>query len=187
MDQWINGSMERNRKRKMKRLPLLINVMLFAAICALISFWAMKVFNPKPRNLEAPKMVAPFEPAVGQWGPVFGQDATGQNVPSIFALKGVVYAQRAADSVALIVVDGKPGVAVPIGKEFAPNIKLLEVYATYIVVSESGVSRRIDVPPVTPGAVSPSFAPVTTITAQPLQQPMQPQPQQVQQVQQAVQ
>jgi general secretion pathway protein C len=177
--------MERDRKKKMKRLPLLINVMLFAAICALISFWAMKVFNPKPRNLTAPTMVTPFEPAVGQWGPVFGQDNAVQNAPSIFALKGVVYSERASEGIALIVVDGKPGLAVPIGKEFAPNIKLLEVHATYIMISEAGVSRRVDVPPVTPGSLTPNFVPSAQMTAQPLPQPIQQQP--VQPSQQAIQ
>jgi general secretion pathway protein C len=166
-----------NQKEKMKRLPLIITIILFACLCALISFGAMRAFNPKPRMLSAPVTSTPFEPAMGQWGPVFGRDQAVQNAPSIFALKGVVYSSRVGESLALVVVDDKPGMAIAVGKEIIPNVKLMEVHPTYVVVSESGISRRIDMPPVTPGANTKSnFSPPLPVTEQPMQ-PMQTQQQ----------
>ncbi|MBR7798415.1 type II secretion system protein N [Undibacterium fentianense] len=142
-----------------KRLPIILNIILFGLLCAVLSFWGLQIFKPKIRPIQAPVVVDSFEPAVGQWGSMFGLSAVAESAPSSYQLKGVIVAAKPADSVAIIVVDGKPNFAVKIGKELMPGVKLEEVHASYVMVSESGVPRRIDLPVVPQGGGSQNLAP----------------------------
>lgn len=130
----------------MKRLPLLINTILFIAICMLLSYWAMQMFKPKPRPIAAPAGVEVVAPATGQWGNFFGVNAVHENAPSSYQLKGVIVAAKEKDSAAIIAVEGKPTYAIGIGKELSSGVKLQEVHTTHIVVSENGIPKRIDLP-----------------------------------------
>ena len=65
-------------------------------------------------------------------------------------VKGVIVAPRVADSAAIIVLDGKPNFILGVGKELSPGVKLKEVHRDHIIVEESGMQRRIDVPPAPP-------------------------------------
>lgn len=130
----------------MKRLPLLLNVILFALLCMVISYWAIQIFQPKLRPVVAPVIAESFEPGVGQWGNVFGQAPVASVAPSNYQLKGVVVAARASDSAAIIVTEGKPPLAIGIGKEIASNVTLQEVHTDHIMVSEAGMQKRIDLP-----------------------------------------
>ena len=130
----------------MKRLPLLINVVLFAMLCMVLTYWGMKIFKPTIRPIQAPVTVDNYEPSVGQWGDLFGQSAVAQTAPSSYQLKGVIVSPRNRDSVAIIVIEGQPSFTIGIGKEFTPGVTLREVHADHVIVSEAGVSRRIDLP-----------------------------------------
>jgi general secretion pathway protein C len=130
----------------MKRLPLLINVVLFAMLCVVLTFWGMKIFKPTIRPIQAPVSVENYEPSVGQWGDLFGQSAVAQTAPSSYQLKGVILAPRSRDSVAIIAVEGQTNFTIGIGKELMPGVRLSEVHADHVIVSESGISRRIDLP-----------------------------------------
>lgn len=130
----------------MKRLPLILNFILFALLCMVISFWAIQIFQPKLRPVVAPVIAESFDPAVGQWGSVFGQAPVVGIVPSNYQLKGVIVAHHARDSVAIIVTEGKPPMSIGIGKELASNVTLQEAHSDHIVVSEAGVTKRIDLP-----------------------------------------
>lgn len=134
----------------MKRLPILVNVVLFAALCAVLAFWGMRFFAPMLRPVAAPTVAASYEPAVGQWGSLFGQAAVVEAGPSNYQVKGVIVAPRVADSAAIIVLDGKPNFILGVGKELSPGVKLKEVHRDHIIVEESGMQRRIDVPPAPP-------------------------------------
>ena len=57
----------------MKRLPLMINILLFALLCMVLSYWGLQIFKPKIRPIQAPVSVENYEPSVGQWGNMFGQ------------------------------------------------------------------------------------------------------------------
>lgn len=131
----------------MKRLPLFINLCLFAALCAALSFWGLHIFKPKIRPIAAPVMTDAFEPAVGQWGSWFGQAAVAEAAPSNFQLRGVIVAKREKDSAAIIAVDGRPTLIIGVGKELAPGVVLQGVHADHIMVAEAGAPRRIDLPP----------------------------------------
>jgi general secretion pathway protein C len=130
----------------MKRLPLLVNVLLFAMLCVTLTFWGMKVFKPTIRPIQAPVNVENYEPNVGQWGDLFGQSAIAQAAPSSYQLKGVIVAPRSRDSVAIIAVEGQSNFIIGIGRDLMPGVSLREVHADHVIVSESGISRRIDLP-----------------------------------------
>ncbi len=131
----------------MKRLPLFINLCLFAALCAVLSFWGLHIFKPKIRPIAAPVMAETFEPAVGQWGSWFGQTAVAEAAPSNYQLRGVIVAKREKDSAAIIAVDGRPTLIIGVGKELSPGVVLKEVHTDHIMVLEAGAPRRIDLPP----------------------------------------
>jgi general secretion pathway protein C len=160
----------------MKRLPALMNVISFALLCAVLSYWGLQIFKPKIRPIAAPVMTASYEPAVGQWGSLFGQSAVAQAAPSNYQLKGLIVAPRAKDSAAIVTVDGKPTMTIGIGKELSGGVVLTEVHADYIMVTESGISRRIDLPPVPAHTgiveVAPNFAPMPTPAPMPAPMPM---------------
>lgn len=138
----------------MKRLPLYLSLILVLALCSVVAFWGLRLFAPKPRLVAAPVAVASYEPGVGQWGNLFGQSAIAEAAPSNYQVRGVIVAPRAVDSAAIIAIDGKPTFTVAIGKELSPGVKLTEVHVDHVMVTESGMPRRIDVPaapPITPG------------------------------------
>ncbi len=130
----------------MKRLPLMINILLFALLCMVLSYWGLQIFKPKIRPIQAPVSVESYEPSVGQWGNMFGQSAVAEAAPSSYQLKGVIVARHPRDSVAIIMVEGKPNFTIGIGKELMPGVKLQEVHSDHVVVSESGNTRRIELP-----------------------------------------
>lgn len=132
----------------MKRLPLLVNICLFACLCALLAFWGLHLFKPKIRPVAAPVINAPFEPAMGQWGAWFGQTAVPDAAPSSYQLRGVIVAKLAKDSAAIIAVEGRPNLIIGVGKELSPGVVLQQVQADHIMVLEAGMERRIDLPPV---------------------------------------
>jgi general secretion pathway protein C len=102
------------------------------------------------------------------------------------------------DSVAIIVAEGSPPMALKVGKELVPGVKLAEVHPRYVMLSDGGVMKRIDLPadtrtggagggmpaggsappggepPVSAGAVA---EPVQEPQQQPQPQPQPPQPQ----------
>ena len=148
----------------MKRLPLFINLCLFAALCAVLSFWGLHIFKPKIRPIAAPVVSETFEPAVGQWGSWFGQAAVAEAAPSNYQLRGVIVAKQQKDSAAIIAVDGRPTLIIGIGKDLAPGVVLQEVHADHIMVVEAGAPRRIDLPPT---VILPGVNPVSAVQAPP--------------------
>lgn len=130
----------------MKKLPLFVNFVLFIALCASASFWALRLFKPQSRDLAAPAAIADFEPAPGQWGSLFGRSAIASAPASNYAVKGVVVARHAADSVAILIADGKPAQTIAIGGALSPGVFLQEVHESYIVILENGISKRVDLP-----------------------------------------
>ncbi|MFZ6817979.1 type II secretion system protein N [Undibacterium sp. Ji22W] len=136
----------------MKRLPLVINIILFSLVCVLLSYWGLQIFKPTIRPMQAPIIVDSFEPNVGQWGNLFGTPARTESAPSSYQLKGVIVAPRASDSVAIIVIEGKPNFTIGVGKELMAGVSLKEVHSDHVIVSESGISRRIELPVPAPHA-----------------------------------
>ena len=129
----------------MKRLPVLISFVLFIALCAAIAYWAMQLFKPAVRPVAAPPPVS--QPAIGVEAALglFGGNASIA-VASNFQLKGVIVAKAARESVAVLSADGKPAQAIASGAEIAPGVTVKEVHAQYVLLSESGVIKRVELP-----------------------------------------
>lgn len=165
----------------MKRLPLLFTVLAVAALSASLAYWGLQLFKPQQRAIAPPPLQLAAPPSVDAAKGLFGGQITVAAV-SNYQLKGVV-AARGNDSAAILTVDGKPAVAAAVGREVAPGVTVQEVHPKYVLLSEGGVIKRIDLasdagvgstmaPPVPGQPQQPPMMP----PQQPLQQPPQPQP-----------
>jgi general secretion pathway protein C len=162
----------------MKRLPLFVTVLAVVLLSASLAYWGLQLFKPQQRAIAAP----PVQPALalnidaakGLFG---GQIAVA--AVSNYQLKGVV-AARGDDSAAILSVDNKPAVALAIGKEVLPGVLVKEVHPRYVLLSEGGVIKRVDLPSdagVSSGPAGLPGQPMPAPTPQPIQ-PIQPVPQQ---------
>jgi len=63
-----------------------------------------------------------------------------------FQLKGVVVASDPAESVAILAASGKPPRAFSTNAEVVPGVTVKEVHNSYVLLSESGVIKRVELP-----------------------------------------
>ena len=134
----------------MKRLPLVMSFVIFILFCMSLSYWGMQVFKPKVRSVNAPVNTSSFEPGEGQWGSLFGRNPLVEAAASNYQLKGVVVAVHSLGSAAILSADGKPSQTIAVGKELSPGVILKEVHESYIVISEAGLIKRVELPQPTP-------------------------------------
>lgn len=128
-----------------KRLPLFLSFILFIALCVSVTFWGMQFFKPSTR-VDAPQTFAPApEPSLSAGGALFGGRMVAA-ATSNFQLKGVVAARPGNQGVAILSADGKPAQAVGIGEEVTPGVSLKEVHPLYVLLSEGGALKRVDLP-----------------------------------------
>ena len=131
----------------MKRLPLLAVFILFLALCASAAYWGMQLFKPPVRNVApavvVPRVDAPLVAATGLFG---GGGGMAVATASNFSLTGVVVSGNARESVAIVSVDGKPGKAVRVNAELQPGVVIKEVHPQFIMLSDSGITRRVELP-----------------------------------------
>lgn len=140
----------------MKRLPLISTVLALAALSASCAYWALQLYQPPQRPIAAPPPAAVVEPPIEAATTLFGGQQVAAAV-SNYQLTGVV-AAGGADSAAIIVADGKTPQAVKVGKEVAPGVVVKEVRARYVMLSDGGVMKRLDLPEAKPAAVTPDTA-----------------------------
>jgi general secretion pathway protein C len=125
----------------MKRLPVLLSLLALLALSASIAYWVLQLYHPpQPPMVAAPEATLP-EPPIDAAATLFGGQAAAA-VAANYQLTGVVSAGR--DSVAIIVAEGSPPKALRIGKEIAPGVTVSEVHPRYVMLSDSGVMKRID-------------------------------------------
>ncbi|MYM21435.1 hypothetical protein GTP46_02080 [Duganella sp. FT135W] len=161
----------------MKRLPLIVTVLAVVLLSASLAYWGLQLFKPQQRAIAAPPPAPPLGINLDAAKGLFGGQVSVVAV-SNYQLKGVV-AARGEDSAAIISVDNKPAVALAVGKEVVPGVIVKEVYPKYVVLSEGGVMKRIELPsdagvssgPATlPGQMGPLPATVPQPVVQPPQQ-----------------
>lgn len=129
----------------MKRWPLVATFVLFIAACVSAAYWAMQLFKPPVRPVAAPPQTVQIAPRLDAAAALFGGHPTIA-VASNFQLKGVVVAGNAAESIAILAAGGKPAQVVKANEEVAPGIKVTEVHPRYVLLSESGVVKRVELP-----------------------------------------
>ena len=129
----------------MKRWPLITTFVLFIALCVSAAYWAMPLFKPQQREVaSSPPSSQPaprLEAAAGLLG---GRSSFA--VASNFQLKGVVVASDPAESVAILTSNGKPAQAIRTNAEVMPGVTVKEVHNRYVLLSEGGVIKRVDLP-----------------------------------------
>ena len=158
----------------MKRLPLLLSFLFFVALCASATYWTLQLWRPPARPVTAPIAGAGNDLSADAAAGLFGGRPAAVSVASNYQLKGVVLAGNGRESVAILSADGKPAQAVGIGMEFQPGVSIKEVHAQYILLSESGVIKRVTLPE---AAVSQQAAFVPAAMSSPPPAPMQMAPQ----------
>lgn len=129
----------------MKRWPLVATFVLFIAACVSAAYWAMQLFKPPVRPVAAPPQTVQIAPRLDAAAALFGGRPTIA-VASNFQLKGVVVAGNAAESIAILAAGGKPAQVVKTNEEVAPGIKVTEVHPRYVLLSEGGVVKRVELP-----------------------------------------
>lgn len=127
----------------MKRLPLIASFVLFVALCASTAYWAMQLFKPPMRPVAAPPQALAIAPRLDAAETLFSGRHTVV-VTSSFQLKGVIVAANEAQSVAILAVGGKPSQAVKNNAEVLPGVRVKEVHSNYVLLSEGGVMKRVE-------------------------------------------
>ena len=129
----------------MKRLPLITSFVLFIALCASSAYWAMQLFRPPQRAVAAAPRTAQPAVRLDAAASLLGGRSTAA-VASNFQLKGVVVAGDPAESVAILAANGKPPQAIRTDKEVVPGVTVKEINSRYVLLSEGGVIKRVDLP-----------------------------------------
>jgi general secretion pathway protein C len=125
----------------MKRLPLLFTLLALIFLAVSATYWGMQLYKPQQRPIAAAPPAAVPEPSPDAAATLFGGQAVA-NVATNYQLTGIVAAGR--DSVAIIVAEGQPPKALKVGHELSPGVSISEVHPRYIMLSEGGVMKRID-------------------------------------------
>jgi general secretion pathway protein C len=125
----------------MKRLPLLFTLLALIFLAASATYWGMQLYKPQQRPIAAVAPASLPEPSPDAAATLFGGQAVA-NVAANYQLTGIISAGR--DSAAIIVAEGQPPKALKVGRELAPGVSISEVHARYVMLSEGGVMKRID-------------------------------------------
>lgn len=134
----------------MKRLPILVSFTLFVVLCASATYWSMQWFKPNARPVAAPMQQARIDVNPEAAAGLFGGRAAAVVPASNFQLKGVVVAKNMSESVAILSADGKPAEAIRINSEAIPGVTVKEVHQQYVLLSEGGINKRVDLPVAAP-------------------------------------
>ena len=125
----------------MKRLPILFSLLALILLSASIAYWVLQLYKPAQRPLAPVTVAAQAEPAPDAAATLFGGQALAA-VATSYQLTGVVAAGR--NSAAILVADGQTPQAVKLGKEIASGVTVKEVHPKYVMLSEGGVLKRIE-------------------------------------------
>ena len=147
----------------MKRLPLLLTLLALVFLAVSATYWGMQLYKPQQRQIAAAPPAGIPEPAPDAAATLFGGQAATAVVTN-YQLTGIVSAGR--DSVAIIVADGQPPKALKVGRELAPGVTISEVHPRYVMLSDGGVMKRVELMadtkpaiPLSGGAAMPPQAP----------------------------
>jgi general secretion pathway protein C len=129
----------------MKHLPTLTSFALFVALCVSSAYWAMQIFKPAQRPVSAPPVATQSLPKLSSAAGLMG-GRSSIAVSSNYQLKGVVVDSDPAESVAILVVNGKSARAVRTNAEISPGVLVKEVNNQSVLIFERGVEKRVDLP-----------------------------------------
>ena len=139
-----------------KRLPLLLTLLALVLLVASVAYWFLQLYKPEQRPLAPAPAVAQAEPNPEAAAYLFGGQPTAVAV-SNYQLTGVISA--GSNSAVILVAEGSPPQAVRIGREIVPGVTVAEVHPKYVMLSEGGVMKRVDLAPDTGSSSQPYAAP----------------------------
>ena len=143
----------------MKRLPLVATFLLFIALCASAAYWGMQLFKPPLRPVAVPPRAAQADINPDAAAVLFGGRTGKAAVASNYQLRGVIFSGNPRDSVAIIGADGKPAQAIRAELDIVPGVTLKEVHREYVLLSEGGTTKRVELPEEVKGQVSAAITP----------------------------
>jgi general secretion pathway protein C len=159
---------EKIKGKVMKRLPRVVSFVLFVVLCASAAYWAMQLFKPPVRPVAAPPRVAKPEVKPESAAALLGGGRSQVAVASNYQLRGVVVSGNGRESVAILSADGKPAQAIRVEMEVVPGVTVKEVHKEYVLLSEGGVTKRVELPESAKDQVDvASASPVPTAPARP--------------------
>jgi general secretion pathway protein C len=126
-------------------LPRLASLVLFIALCALVTYWVL-TFSAM-RTIPVPKSARVAQTEAVETGAVatlFGGSAQGG--PRNVQLLGVVAEVGGGAGAAIVSIDGGPAKAVRVGADLSPQIRLAEVRQRAVVIERNGVRQEIALP-----------------------------------------
>ena len=129
----------------MKHLPLIANFILIIALCFSAVYWAMQLFSPTVRSVATPALTIQPPPSLDAAAGLFGGHLNAASA-SNFQLIGVIVASIPAESVAILAADGKSAKAIRVNAEVMPGVTVKEVNKHYVLLSEGGVIKQVDLP-----------------------------------------
>ena len=127
----------------MKRTPLITRFILFIALCASVAYWVMQLIQPAQRAVVAPPQAIQIATSLDAAASLFGSHVTS-TVSSNIQLKGVVVSSNPNESVAILLVNGKPAQSVRVGAEIMPGTTVKEVHSDHVLLSENDALKRVD-------------------------------------------
>jgi general secretion pathway protein C len=124
-----------------KRLPLILSLVGVILLAVSLAYWVLQLYQPPQRPLAAVAPGTMPDPPIDAAATLFGGQMAVASATS-YQLTGIVADGR--DSVAIIVAEGSPPKALRVGKELSPGITLAEVHPRYVMLSDGGVLKRVD-------------------------------------------
>lgn len=129
-----------------RRIPILVHLVGAALASALAAYWILRLMAPTPLVVTPTAPAATFrEPDAGLAARLMGEVSSGPVASSLNVQVSGVFA-AAADSSAVIAVEGRPQRAVLVGHDVAPGFRLVEVRPDGITLEHEGVRTRYAVP-----------------------------------------
>jgi general secretion pathway protein C len=160
-----------------KRLPLLLSLLCLILLAASLAYWILQLYQPPQRPIAAAPHAAQPDPPVDAAAALFGGQLAVASATN-FQLTGVIASGR--DSVAILVAEGAPPKALKVGREISPGVKLAEVHPRYVMLSDGGALKRVDLAPDTKNTASVGGAPPPAPVNAPIAMPQGVPPQNAQ-------
>lgn len=132
------------KHESMKRLPVIGSVLALALLSVSAAYWGLQLFKPPQRAIAAPPPPPPVALNIEAAKGLFGGQISVAAI-SNYQLKGVV-ASGGSGSAAILAIDNKPSMAYGVGREVVSGVTVKEVHPKYVLLSEGGAIKRVDLP-----------------------------------------
>lgn len=164
----------------MNRLPFVATVAAVVALTVSVAYWGLQLYKPAQRPIAAVPVLDTPPAMIDAARGLFGGE-TAVAAASTYQLRGVVAARNGQRSVAIIAANNEAPTAYPVGAEVAAGVVVKDVQARFVILSEGGVQKRLDLPDEA-GASMTTAAPLPEVARgaappQPMPGSQMPQPQ----------